>query len=104
MRRLLDNNSDNEETIDWNARARNYNPIFIRQKRKVASAFLTMAQNHQVRHDVVRDGGVKALGALVRMFDPEIDANCSDALCCLADAQESRSNMFTGKYSKATQE
>ena len=92
---------ESEEAVDWNARARSYNPIFIRQKRKVASALLTMAKNHQVRHDVVRDGGVRALGALVRMFDVDIDADCSDALCCLADAEQTRSAMFADGAVKA---
>jgi hypothetical protein len=93
--------SDSEETVDWNARARTYNPIFIRQKRKVASALLEMSKNHGVRNAVVRDGGVKALGALVRMFDTAIDADCSDALCCLADAEQTRNAMFADGALKA---
>ena len=87
--------------MDWNARARNYNPIFIKQKRKVASALLEMSKNHSVRNAVVRDGGVKALGALVRMFDAAIDADCSDALCCLADAEQTRTAMFADGAVKA---
>jgi hypothetical protein len=96
-----DSTEDSEETIDWNARARNYNPIFVKQKRKVASALLEMSKNHSVRNAVVRDGGVKALGALVRMFDNAIDADCSDALCCLADAEATRNAMFSDGAVKA---
>lgn len=92
---------DEEEAIDWRERARTYNPIFVKQKRKVASAILTMAKNIKVRNAVVRDGGVRALHALVRMYDNVIDADCSDALCFLADAVETRSSMFSDGAMKA---
>ncbi len=87
-----ENNSDFEDgTVDWSKRK--YNPIFVKQKRKVASALRAMSRNLNVRSAVVRDGGVKALKALVRMYDASIDADLSDALCFLAGNSDSQSRV-----------